>query len=110
MQLRYPFPPEVRNLWLYHYSCQDCGRSGAGLELHHIAGRVSDSALNAICLCKICHGKCGHSFEEQAKYFRLQLEFLARSDWQASDDDEAFFLKTVDKHLHNKREAGTVCE
>jgi len=99
MKLQNPFLPEVRNLYLFEYACQDCGKSGAGLELHHIASRVSSSALNAIMLCIPCHSKCGHSEQEQARYFKIQMEFLARNNWIGNDEDNEFYTGVVEKHL-----------
>lgn len=79
MELKNPFPLEVRNLYLDCWECWLCGCNGVnrgGLEIHHIWGRVSASALNSSCLCGYCHKRMGHSREEHQKLFRKTLQFL----------------------------------
>lgn len=76
MKLRNPFPPEVRNLFLYTYHCFNCGRSDKGLELHHITGRDDNSKENAIPLCLECHSHANHSKEEETKYKRIIKQWL----------------------------------
>lgn len=76
MKLRNPFPPEVRNLFLYEYACMNCGRSDRGLELHHITGRNDASKENAIVLCLECHRHAGHSQKEETKYKEITKQWL----------------------------------
>jgi len=75
MHLKLNFTNETRNLYLYVYKCQNCGRSDKGLELHHILGRISNSKLNAIVLCLECHSHCCHSREEESKYLKISIRF-----------------------------------
>lgn len=79
MNLSYPFPFEVRTLFDDFRFCAYCKRNGngeGGLELHHIWGRVSDSAFNAAVLCKICHGKITGSREEKLFFFGITYRYL----------------------------------
>lgn len=79
MQLANPFPIEVRVLFMDCWTCWECGSNGqryGGLELHHIWGRVSGSALNGAVLCKRCHDRVKHTQEERRKYFLKTMGFL----------------------------------
>ena len=72
MNLNYDFPPEVRNLFIDYHTCYECGQNGSGrggLQIHHIWGRVSSSALNASLLCQKCHERVTGSLEEKIRYF-----------------------------------------
>jgi|14BtaG_2_1085337.scaffolds.fasta_scaffold73995_3 hypothetical protein len=91
MKLKNPFKDVVRNLYLYQYNCQDCGRSDRGLELHHIIGRKSNSKLNAIVLCLDCHKKCGHSREEEKKYAQITIRFHLREKNKLEKEDIEFY-------------------
>lgn len=95
MKLKYPFAQDVRLLFLYTYACSECGRSGEGLELHHIFGRVSDSPFNAIPLCKICHGKVGHTLQEHARYSQWTINYLHEEGYRITSKDEGFLSETV---------------
>lgn len=90
MELNNPFSQEIRNLFLYVYSCFKCGRSDRGLELHHIVGRSSNSAFNACPLCVICHGKIGHTEKEEGELFLITLNFLLLSKYQPIEKDYNF--------------------
>lgn len=90
MNLANPFPTEVRNLFLYVYGCFKCGRSGLGLELHHIWGRVSSSALNACPLCPACHTAILHTPEEHRALLAIVIGFLSESGYRLNANDEAF--------------------
>jgi hypothetical protein len=79
MDLKFPFPLEVRTLFMDCWQCWECGGNGSncgGLELHHIYGRISDSAFNASVLCKDCHNRVGHTQEEHVKFVRKTISFL----------------------------------
>lgn len=89
MKLDNPFSLETR--WLFfdvRFSCFNCGRNNT--ELHHIAGRISDSPLNAIVLCKRCHAVVNHSEQEEIKYFKLTLKYLVSIDYTFTSGDIAF--------------------
>lgn len=95
MKLNYNFPIEVRVLYLYHYSCFLCGSNGSdcgGLEIHHILGRVSDSAFNSSCLCKKCHSRIGHTREEHQLIFFYTIQFLRDQQFIPSDKDMQFLF------------------
>lgn len=96
MKLSHPFSQDTRNLYLYQYACQDCGRSDKGLELHHILGRCSNSKLNAIVLCLDCHKKVGHSFKEQSNYLQISIKFHLR-------EQNPLDKKDIEFYLHNKK-------
>lgn len=91
MKLNNPFSEDTRNIFLYQYSCMNCGRSDRGLELHHITGRNSNSPLNAIALCLDCHKICGHSFKEESKYLQIEIRFLLRNQYELTKKDLEFY-------------------
>lgn len=93
MELRNPFSDEVRNLYLYNHRCFICGANGwnrGGMELHHILGRCSASALNSAPLCGICHRGIVHSEEEQQKLFLETIQFLKSVDYELVEEDYDF--------------------
>lgn len=104
MKLRNPFSDYVRQLYLYNcYTCWECGGNGSGsggggIELHHIYGRVSASALNSAPLCHTCHSKVGHTYEEHQRYLQKTIQFLLSQGYQLTDEDNAF-LESVKKDL-----------
>ena len=96
MKLDNPFPLEVRLLYLGWWKCFLCGGNGwnrGGLSIHHILGRVSDSAFNSSCLCGYCHGHMGHSDEEQKKLFMLTLDFLLMKKFIPKEEDMQFLAE-----------------
>lgn len=89
MKLSNPFPSKVR--WLFfdsRYSCFVCGRNDT--ELHHIAGRVSDSAFNASVLCKKCHAKVNHSESEEIMLFSKTFAWLLKTKYSFTENDLEF--------------------
>jgi hypothetical protein len=84
--LRNPFPLRVRLLYLYEYSCIECG-SNQNLELNHIFGRESSSAFNASLLCRKCHSHVGHSQEEHKRLFWKNMAFLVRMRYEPIEED-----------------------
>src|ERR1035437_836633 len=112
MKLNNPFPDEVRWLFAGVWKCWLGGCNGqdrGGLEIHHIYGRVSDSAFNASVLCGKCHGHVGHSLEEHRGLFLTTLHYLRdlanRGIFQVSPKDVAFLryigddIKEIDLKL-----------
>lgn len=87
MKLDNPFPNEVRLLYLYCYSCFNCGRSGAGLELHHITGRDSDSAFNACPICNLCHPHITHTHEEEKFLTGKVIQFHSLNGYEPQEKD-----------------------
>ena len=102
MKLNNPFSEDTRNLFLYQYFCQNCGRSNRGLELHHITGRNSNSPLNAIVLCLDCHKVCGHSFEEESKYLKIAIRFLLKEQYELTKKDLIFYKTNEIKYNYNQ--------
>lgn len=100
MALQNPFPPKVRSLYLFTWACFNCGRSDKGLELHHIFGRESFAAFNAIPLCRVCHAAVTNSHEERAKFFFKNVEYLLQQNYQPQPNDfelirnHAFLIET----------------
>ncbi len=93
MQLQNPFPLEVRTLYLDCWECWLCGRNGwnrGGLEIHHIWGRISASALNSSCLCGYCHKGMGHSREEQHRLLRKTIAYLLKNRYRLQPVDNSF--------------------
>lgn len=93
MQLQFPFPSEVRNLYLYKQYCCLCNSNGnerGGLELHHVLGRVSDSAFNSAVLCKVCHDHIGHSRLEHHLIFSKSFPILYTTGFKPLEKDLEF--------------------
>lgn len=90
MILSNPFPLFVRNLFLYVYACGECGRSGLGLELHHIMGRISNSAFNAIPLCPDCHYHILHDLVTHRRLFKRTAFFLHSEGYKPTTNDYSF--------------------
>lgn len=93
MKLQNPFPQSVRNLFLYVFSCMDCGANGngrGGLELHHNTGRDSDSPFNAVVLCGTCHAHVLQTRPEQRRLFRRTLAFLIEARYRPVEKDFDF--------------------
>lgn len=85
MELKHPFNDFVRAQFIDAQYCWICGRNvNAGLELHHIFGRVSHSAYNAAPLCLKCHDEVTHSFEEHRDLFLKTYEHLKRINYYPS--------------------------
>lgn len=79
----------------------DCGRSDRGLQLHHIVGRDSNSAFNAIVLCNVCHEKCNHSQEEERKYFKTTFNFLLITNYEPTENDLKFLRDYFNRLVYN---------
>lgn len=96
MKLANPFPDSVRLLWLGWWECMNCGSNGnerGGLELHHITGRDSNSALNGAVVCKYCHDHMVHTQEEERGLFTKVLIFLKGKRYQLTANDMLFMEK-----------------
>lgn len=92
MKLKNPFSLETKLLFIDHQFCMVC-LSNNMPELHHIAGRISDSPLNAIVLCHECHSKCGHSENEEVRFFKITLKHLMRIMYTITCYDYEFIKK-----------------
>lgn len=104
MKLKFPFPIDVRELWRDCWQCMECGENGqrsGGLELHHICGRVSPSALNSCLLCKGCHARCGHSRDEEQRYFAKTINYLTNQRYTLVDVDMEFVKNNEHLWLEN---------
>ena len=84
-----PFPFEVRELYVFNYKCFNCGKNQS-IELHHIYGRVSDSAFNACPLCHFCHERVKHTVKEHQFLFYRNLEFLLQNNYKPISKDFEF--------------------
>lgn len=75
------------------------------LELHHILGRVSDSAFNSAVLCKKCHDRIGHSREEHQKIFNRSVVVLQEISFRPIERDIEFLRdwweELVNEKTHN---------
>lgn len=100
MILRNPFPLEVRLLFVDCWSCWLCGANGwnrGGLELHHIWGRISSSALNGAVLCGECHKHIKHTKEEHHRLLRKTILFLTDRSYRLVENDNNFLLLIKDE-------------
>ena len=96
MKLKNPFPLKVKKLYLNVWECVECKQNGTdrgGLELHHIKGRESNSALNCAMLCGVCHSCKNHNQEEEQKLMIYQIRFLLRNKYEFSKCDLRFYAK-----------------
>ncbi len=110
MHLRNNFPDSVRLLFIDDWECFMCGQNGTqsgGLELHHIIGRGSCSALNAAILCNKCHRKIGHSFEEERDLLSKTIKFLLVRDYKLTKEDKEFYESERTKYESAERERHT---
>lgn len=99
MKLANPFPSFVRELFRDQWACWWCGSNGSdcgGLELNHIYGRISGSALNASLLCKCCHAKVVHNREEHRDLLRKAITYLTSIGYKLRpvDDEFLYMVKT----------------
>jgi hypothetical protein len=99
MILNNPFPSYVRVAFIDYWECYRCGKNYP-LELHHIKGRESCSALNASVLCSECHSHMGHTDEEEIYLMGITARFLVRNNYQFREEDIEFWNKYKD--FYNK--------
>jgi uncharacterized protein YbaR (Trm112 family) len=98
MQLKNPFPQEVRLLYLYEWQCRLCGSNGSGcLELHHIMGRISCSVFNSFLICPECHGNMCHSQEEEQKLFAKTFMWCYNIGYKPNHDDLKFIEENYER-------------
>lgn len=96
MKLRNDFCLKVRCMYFDIWECWICGRNGqtmGGLELHHIKGRESASALNSALVCVQCHAHLNHNDEEEKKLMLKTMRFLVRNNYDFSPVDLKFYNK-----------------
>jgi|SRR3989304_61987 len=95
MILKNSFSPETRELFIWKYDCDWCQLNSwdAG---HHILGRISASPLNFCTLhnqkCHIGNGKLA-TFEVQKKLLAKTYEYLKKSGYVLTNEDQSFVLK-----------------
>lgn len=90
MKLKNPFSDSTRYLFFEtRYECWLCG-SNDSCELHHIAGRISDSPLNGSVLCHHCHSQVTHSEEEEKDLFAKNLRYLMKNKYEINEKDMSF--------------------
>jgi len=94
MILKNPFSTNTRCLYLYNnYECWICGTNGShcgGMEIHHIWGRISASALNSSPLCKMCHSHIGHTRYERIDLLKKTIAFLLSQGYKLQEEDNQF--------------------
>jgi hypothetical protein len=92
--MRNNFSPDTRELFYdARYTCFMCNGNGqncGGMELHHIASRITNSAVNCAPVCKECHEHIGHSYEEEKFLFRKALEYLFKKQYLFTEKDTSF--------------------
>ncbi len=92
MKLKNPFPDYVRELYAFEHTCHQCG-SNQILELHHILGRVSGSALNCMLLCRKCHAD--YTKFDKGYLLKQQLKWLVKINYKFKDEDYEFYNKYI---------------
>jgi hypothetical protein len=94
--MRNEFDSQTRLIFFDLWECWLCGQNGegrGGLELHHIKGRESNSALNAAPLCHYCHEHMNHNDKEEKDLMARTVRFLVRICYNFNEDDLAFYAK-----------------
>lgn len=98
MELKNSFSDSTRALFMDCYACFKCG-SNQNLELHHIFGRISNSPFNAAPVCRNCHDKILHTFEERFPLLRTNMRFLFQAGYDYAKNrewgDEDFFVQVI---------------
>lgn len=89
MNLKNNFPPRVREIYTFTRNCQKCGRCDLPISIHHILGRVSNSALNSIMLCDECH--TSGSYKQKQEFLLLTMRFLLANHYEFTEDDMVFY-------------------
>lgn len=100
MELRNPFSIDTRQLYWGIWYCWICGSNGngrGGLELHHIRGRISASALNSALLCHECHSGMNHNQEEERMLFLKTLKFLHSQRYIFTQADLVFMEENKER-------------
>lgn len=99
--MSFDFSSKTRELWFWQRECLVCGRNQT-LELHHILGRVSDSPLNGILICRNCHNQGGiTSRENRIDYLKKTFSFLTRNGYRLTEKDKQF-ITYAEKMLNEK--------
>lgn len=89
-----PFSDKTRELFIFTYSCWDCGMSKP-LTLHHIYKRISNSPMNSAPVCQECHDKSNiHSRDKRAKFMNKTIKFLQKQDYKLTKKDREFLKMT----------------
>ncbi len=79
-------------MFAFCYGCFNCGCNG--LELHHILGTCSDSALNCAPLCRKCHQDEDAGGEElKKKLLQATIRYLVSEKYELSRNDILFYKK-----------------
>lgn len=117
------FTEETRSLFFFETSCwnKNCEvrniktnierlGSNRDLELHHILGRVSNSPLNAMVVCRKCHdifhNKCHPTDKEKSEQLIYTLKWLLKNNYDLKEEDIQFYHK-YKKYYKNERTADT---
>ncbi len=86
------FTEETRLLFMYCKYCWNCG-STSGIELHHILGRVSNSPMNCIPICNLCHTNHGIDKNKKALFLDKTIRFLLKEQYEFTEKDLLFYLE-----------------
>jgi 5-methylcytosine-specific restriction endonuclease McrA len=93
MYLKNNFSPKVREVYIFTRNCQKCGRCDLPISIHHILGRVSNSALNSIMLCDECH--TSGSYKQKKEFLLLTIRFLLANYYDFNQEDIDFYNKNI---------------
>ena len=91
--MRNEFPPEVKEIFYRSRYCLKCGRVDRPIEIHHIVGRDSNSALNACRLCDTCHEHIKHTNKYECMLFNITTKYLVSQGYHLIDKDYKFLEK-----------------
>jgi hypothetical protein len=94
---------EKARVWIYNPTCANCD-SNQGVAGHHIYGcreKYTDSIVNCIFLCHLCHQEAdGQNLHQtgnplQIKYLGLALRQVVKSGHEFTEKDKRF-LESVE--------------
>lgn len=97
MHLQNPFSDDTRNLFIWKYDCDVCGKNGWN-ALHHVLGRESNSPLNASTVHnQVCHIGNGSlsTFDVRKKLLKKTLKFLIDNNYNLTAEDVEFINKNM---------------
>ncbi len=105
MFLRNNFDYKIKSLYIGVYRCWICGSNGndrGGLDIHHILGRISNSALNSSLLCGYCHSHIKHTKTEESFLFLETVKFLISCKYQLTKKDYKFVREHYERLANNQ--------
>lgn len=111
MKLKNDFTIRTRSIYAFEKCCQypkcwakelkgNNNKDGCNtsLELHHILNRSSNSTLNSIMVCRMCHDKIQITLtkKEKSELLKQQLRWLVKIGYEFIEEDYEFYNKYIE--------------